>query len=91
MNDDRLKILKEETTKLNEEVRKQVSGYILAGLGVVAGLAWNEAIKALIDHIYPLSGSGLWIKFVYAIVLTVFIVIVSMYIVRNTRKDEKKK
>jgi len=91
MQEERLKIIKEETAKLNEEVRKQVSGYILAGLGVVAGLAWNEAIKALIDHIYPLSGSGLWIKFVYAIVLTVFIVIVSMYTVKKTQKDEKKK
>lgn len=90
MQEERLKILKEETAKLNEEVRKQVTGYILAGLGVVAGLAWNEAIKALIESIYPVSGSGLWIKFVYAAVLTVLIVIVSMYIVRRTQSEEKK-
>ena len=90
MNEERLKILKEETAKLNQEVRKQVSGYILAGLGVVAGLAWNEAIKALIDYVYPLSGSGLRVKFLYAVVLTVVIVVVSMYIVRKTQDSEKK-
>ncbi|MDQ5931810.1 MAG: hypothetical protein QG607_512, partial [Patescibacteria group bacterium] len=56
----------------------------------VAGLAWNEAIKALIDYVYPLSGSGLRVKFLYAVVLTVVIVIVSMYIVRKTQDSEKK-
>lgn len=90
MNEEKLKILKEESSKLNQEVRKQASGYILAGLGVVAGLAWNDAIKALIDFVYPVSGSGLWAKFVYAVILTAVIVVVSMYIVRRVQTDEKK-
>ncbi len=85
-----MKYIKEHSVRLNREVRKQVSGYILAGLGVVAGLAWNEAIKSLIETVFPLSYSGMHAKFLYAILLTLIIVLVSMYVLRITREDETK-
>lgn len=90
MTDGKIKHFKEESARINREVRKQVSSYILAGLGVVAGLAWNEAIKSLIEFVYPLSQTGMRAKFLYAALLTLVIVIVSMYVVRVTRDDEKK-
>lgn len=83
--------IKEEGAKFNREVRKQVVSYVLAGFGVVAGLAWNEAIKSFIEFVFPLSQNGLRAKFLYAAIITVVIVVVSMYLVKLVKSDEEKK
>lgn len=83
--------LKEEQTKLRKEVRERTIGYILAALGFVAGLAWNEAIKSAIDQFLPSLGSGVLVKFLYAALVTVFIVFISVYLIRFTNKPEEKK
>ncbi len=78
---------KEEKESLKQKVREQTVGYIATALGLVAGLAWNEAIKGLIDSIYPAtSGGGLGAKFIYAIFVTIGIVIVSSYLLRFSQK-----
>ncbi len=71
------------TEKL-KEIRKQIVGYLMAALGLIAGLAWNEAAKGLIEHIYPLDQHGLWAKFIYAIIITLVVVIVSWLLLRDT-------
>ena len=43
--------------------------------GLVAALAWNEAIKGLINEFVP-QGQGVLSLFVYAILVTVVVVIV---------------
>ena len=48
---------KKEDRSLRREVRAQVVGYVIAALGVIAGLAWNDAVKSLIEHFFPLSQS----------------------------------
>lgn len=45
-------------------------------LGLVAALAWNEAIKKLIDEFIP-KGKGVLSLFVYAIFITIVVVIVT--------------
>lgn len=73
----------EEVSRLRSEFRERVATYIIAGLGVVVGFAWNEAIKALIDHFWPLSSvNGVFAKFLYAGVLTSIVVLITMYVVR---------
>ncbi|MEK7574665.1 MAG: DUF5654 family protein [Patescibacteria group bacterium] len=67
--------------RLQREVRKQTVGYIVGALSLVAGLAWNDAIKALIEYIFPLDKSGLWVKFLYAAVLTFVVILFTIYIV----------
>ncbi len=63
--------------------------YILGGLGIVVGLAWNEAIKGLIEYTFPFTSSGsLVAKFVYAIILTLVIVLATMYIFRTSRQTD---
>ncbi len=64
------------------QMRMQTVGYILTALGLVVGLAWNEAIVALIDKLIPLGKDGLGAKFLYAGVVTVIIIIASYYIQR---------
>lgn len=75
------------TQKIRREVRIQTATYIVAALGLVAGLAWNEAIKGLIEYFFR-TGNSLPAKFVYAILITLIVAIVSMYLIRY--KEEKK-
>ncbi|OGF77776.1 hypothetical protein A3I27_02095 [Candidatus Giovannonibacteria bacterium RIFCSPLOWO2_02_FULL_43_11b] len=70
------------------EIREKTFGYILAALGLVAGLAWNEAIKSLIEYFYPASKNGLSAKFIYAFLITIIVVLISTYLVRLSSKKE---
>ncbi len=81
-----LNVLKTEGKRLHREVREQTAKYILAGSGVVAGLAWNEAIKALIEHFFP-TQSGIIARFLYAIVITIIVVVLSVYLVRIQKEE----
>lgn len=73
---------------IHKEVTKQSLGYIMTALGLVAGLAWNEAIKALIERLFPLGTQSLILKFLYAIVMTAIVVVVSVYFIRD-RQDRR--
>lgn len=79
--------IKNEGGKITSEVRERSMTYIAGGLGIVVGLAWNEAIKSLIDYFYPLSSANsISAKFVYAAIITFVVVVVTMYIVRPPEK-----
>jgi hypothetical protein len=47
-----------------------------AGLGLVAALAWNDAIQGLFRAIFG-EASGLVAKFFYAAIITVVVVLVT--------------
>ena len=76
----------ENQGNLRQEMREKTVGYILTAFGLVAGLAWNEAIKSLIDKFFPISGNSIWIKFLYAIIITFVIVVLSFYLIKITDK-----
>lgn len=81
--------VKKNSLKLRKEIQEKTVGYVLAALGLVAGLAWNEAIKSFIDQFFPFSKDGILIKFIYAVIVTVIIVMVTVYLVRLTEKKEQ--
>ncbi|MBI5621618.1 hypothetical protein HY933_01990 [Candidatus Falkowbacteria bacterium] len=66
-------------------MEKQTLGYILAGFGFVTGLAWNEAIKALINFIFPFAVSSLLAEFIYAIILTLLVVVIGRYLAKLSK------
>lgn len=79
--------LKNEGMRIRSEFRERVATYIVGGLGVVVGLAWNEAIKGAIDYFYPLaSANSIFAKFLYATILTTIVVLVTIYVVRPPEK-----
>lgn len=80
---------KNQSRSIQREVREKVVGYILAGLGVVAGLAWNDAISAMINYLFPFGKGEVWAKFFYALVLTIFVVLATTYLMKILRKDEE--
>lgn len=86
---DKVKRLKNEKDKIKKAAKKQVLAYITAALGLVAGLAWNEAIKALIEQLFPLGKDTLLAKFVYAIAITLFVVIIGVYLARMFKKEKE--
>lgn len=51
------------------EYLKTMSQLATAGFGLVAALAWNDAIQTLINRIFP-TGSGLVSKIIYALIIT---------------------
>lgn len=67
----------EKKESLKTEVFDQVVTLLLGGLGLVAALAWNEAILSLFKQLFP-QGGGLGYKFLYAAVVTVIIVVISV-------------
>jgi len=74
--------------KLSKQVREKAFGYILAGFGLVAGLAWNDAIKEAITLLYPLEQDSLVAKFIYAGVMTIVVVIVSLVLLKGSSKKK---
>jgi hypothetical protein len=75
--------------QIKEQMREKVISYVLAGFGLVAGLAWNEAIKELIDYIFPISRNTILAKFIYASVLTLIFILISFYIMKLFRVKKK--
>ena len=73
--------------EIETQARERTTNLILAGFGFVAGLAWNEAIKSLIDTLFVIEKDSLLAKFIYAIVVTILVVIVSYFFSKlNTPK-----
>lgn len=70
---------KKSKNSLKNEVRTKLLGYITAGFGLVASLAWNEAIKEAITVVFPQDQNSLIAKFIYATIVTVIVVVVGYY------------
>lgn len=63
----------------------------MSAFGLVAALAWNNVIKEFVDsYIQPLVGgaSGIWSLLVYAVIVTIIAVSVTMWL---TRVEERLK
>jgi len=64
-----------------KETKKAVSEktltLVLAGFGLVAALAWNDAIQTLFRVLFPKS-EGVIGKFIYALIVTMIVVLVSL-------------
>jgi hypothetical protein len=76
--------------EIKREVRAKTIGYMLAAFGLVAGLAWNDAITAIIKEVFPAGDNTIMAKVIYAVVVTVLVVVISMYLGRLSATDDKK-
>ena len=64
-----------------------------SGFGLVAALAWNDAIQAFVKEYidkYISVGSGIISRFIYAIVITIFAVIITYQLTKISGEEEKK-
>ena len=83
--------IKNGQERIKREVIEKTSGYILAALGFVVGLAWNDAVKALIDDLFPLNKDGIFAKFAYALLATIIIIAATIILTRKTEKEKIEK
>ncbi|MEX1063999.1 MAG: DUF5654 family protein [Candidatus Paceibacterota bacterium] len=80
--------IKEEVSKVKKELRERTLGYMVAAFGLVAGLAWNDAIRGLIDTLFPKASNTIIAKFIYAAAITIVVILISHYLLRIFRKEE---
>jgi hypothetical protein len=71
----------ENKKKLHEEIFEKLSALAASAFGLVAALAWNDAIQEAFKQFLP-AGNGLLAKFAYAILVTLLIVFVTWQIGR---------
>ena len=75
---------------MRNEIRERTIGYIAAAFSVVAGLAWNDAIKGIIEYAFPLPANSLPAKVIYALAISIVAVVITSYLVRLIMPPEKK-
>ncbi len=68
-------------------VKEKMLTLILAGFGLIAALAWNDAIQTLFNTLFP-NSNGLIGKFIYALIITCIVVIISLQLKKNSEKKE---
>ncbi len=74
--------IKDGSKKIGQEIRQKTFGYLLTAFGLVAALAWNDAIRGLIEYLFPINKDGVSAKFLYAGVITLVVVLISVYLTR---------
>jgi len=83
---------KKSVTKISRKIAIQTLTLATSSLGLVAALAWNEAIKEYVDvyvRPYFARGSAVLSLFLYAIGITLLTVIVTWQLNRLTRLLDK--
>ena len=79
-----------EIKELRLETLLKISDLATAGFGLVAALAWNDSIKALFDTFLPkTSNSGIIAQMLYAALITVIVVFITMKLGRMTNKTKE--
>lgn len=76
--------------KLKRQVSVQIVTLLTGALGLIAALAWNEAVKALFVKIFG-EANGLAAKFGYAVIVTVVVVWITMRLARLQGQTEEEK
>jgi hypothetical protein len=80
--------------KFRQELFKQMVTLATAAFGLVAALAWNDAIQAFVTQYvdkYISVGSGIISRFIYAIIITAFAVFVTYQLTKIAGEEEEKK
>lgn len=88
------KRLGKEAEELRKSFLKETLQLATSGFGLVAALAWNEVIKDFIEtYVQPFFGksSGLVSRFIYAVVITLFAVLVTYNLTKLAEKSDGEK
>lgn len=82
----------EKITEVPLTIIKQMIILSTSGFGVVVALAWNEVIKNFVEsYIKPYlgQGTGVFSLFIYAVVVTVLAVVVTMQLSKVEKRLER--
>lgn len=87
--DNKLNRIRAEGQKMGQEAKDKLLTYIVSAFAFVAGFAWNDAIKSLIDYFFPLGGGTVWAKLIYALAVTVIVVLATILLTRFFNKKDQ--
>lgn len=76
--------------KLTAQVKTQIITLLTGAIGLIAALAWNEAVKALFVQIFG-EANGLAAKFGYAVIVTVVVVWMTMRLAKLGAQEAEEK
>jgi hypothetical protein len=77
--------MKEKADQVRKQVASTISTLLTVAFGLIAALAWNDAIKAIIATLIP-KGNGITGLLTYAILITIIAVVATILIARALGK-----
>ncbi len=82
-----------EEKRIHVEIVRQMLTLATAGFGIVAALAWNSLIQDIINtYVKPYFPEGsVFSLFIYAVIVTVIAVIVTLQLTKVLRQLERDK
>ena len=70
---------------MKAETLDKIAALLTAAFGLVAALAWNGAIRAIFAEVFS-TADNIWAMLVYAVVVTIIAVLVTIWIAHATNK-----
>ena len=70
---------------MKAEILDKIAALITAAFGLVAALAWNGAIRAIFEAIFG-SADNITAMLVYAVVVTIIAVLVTIWVARAVKR-----
>lgn len=77
--------MKETVVEVKTQVLATIATLMTTAFGLIAALAWNEAIKAIILELFPKQG-GVTGLLIYAVLITIIAVVATIIIGRAIAK-----
>ena len=74
---------------MTSEILDKFSQLVTTALGLVAALAWNEAIQQLFNQIFGEAGGALAAKFFYAFLVTLVVIFATIAVSRAAERAKK--
>lgn len=89
-NDELPRWIVRRAKSLTAELTSQLLQLATSALGLVAALAWNDAVQAVFKEYFPAAG-GIVAKFVYAVLISLLIILVTINLTRLAKyaKNER--
>ena len=81
--------MSEKSDEFKVQLLETFASLITAAFGLVAALAWNDAIKAVIAEVFKGSTGEIYSMLVYAVIVTIIAVIMTLLISRSLSKAKK--
>ncbi|WP_372366218.1 DUF5654 family protein [Candidatus Uabimicrobium sp. HlEnr_7] len=75
---------------MKEQIVEKMAILVTSAFGLVAALAWNDAIKKIFEQYYPNRGEGISAQIVYAVIVTVIAVFAAVLVGRAAGKEKEK-
>ena len=70
---------------MKAEILDKIAALVTAAFGLVAALAWNGAIRAIFEAVFG-SADNITAMLIYAVVITVIAVLVTIWIARAVKR-----